>query len=98
MADKAAPEVRIREGPENRLARACDNRGRVGGEPDRGEGRSGTRACLGKRLLPHPTLATIAQGKFLGIVKHRMLDKPSNILVIRLGHIAIERVKVGALR
>ena len=95
MADKAVQRCGIRERAENRLAGACDNRSGVGGEPDRGESRSGARACLGEGLLPHPTLTTVAQGKFLGIVEHRMLDEPSNIFVIRLGHIASRGVKPG---
>ncbi|KWV84921.1 hypothetical protein PFLmoz3_05441 [Pseudomonas fluorescens] len=65
---------------------AGDNRGGVGREPHRRQGRSVTRPGLCIGLLPQAALPRIELGPLPRCVEHGMLHQPVHMVVVRRGH------------
>src|SRR5262249_51186947 len=61
-----APELRVAQALQHRLARPRDLRRRVRGEPYRGQGRGGARLRHGVGMLPEASLTRVASRSQLG--------------------------------
>ena len=79
ISRKMRPELRVAQAAQHRLARPGDVRGRVGGEPDRGQRRGGARLRIGVGVLPELPLARIAPRRQLCLAEHGALHQPADI-------------------
>ena len=74
-----APELGIAQALEHRLARPRDLRGRVRGEPHRGQRGGGARLRRRVGMLPELAPAGIAARGLLRLVEHRALHQPADV-------------------
>ena len=74
-----APELRVAQALQYRLARPRDLRRRVRGEPHGGQRRGGARLRRGVGMLPHLSLARVAPRGQLRLVEHRALHEPGDV-------------------
>src|SRR2546427_5304095 len=74
-----APELRVTQAAQHRLAWPRDVGGRVSSEPHRRQRRGGTRLRVGVWMLPELPLARITPRRQLRLVEHRAVHQPADV-------------------
>lgn len=73
------PQLLVAEGGQERLARGCDQRDRVGGEPHRRRLDRVSRTGAGVGVLPHRALPGELAGQLVGVAEHRLGQQPRHV-------------------